>query len=83
MNNNDTNLTLRDSAMKWVKKNWPEMIGAVMGGTGGFLYYSLIGCSTGTCPIVSNPWSSIAVGAVFGYAIGTAINSQPKKNKKS
>ncbi len=41
-------------------------IGAVLG----FLYYRFVGCSTGACPITSNPWSSTLYGALMGFMIG-------------
>ncbi len=44
-------------------------LGIVLGGTGGFLYFYFVGCKTGTCPITSNPWGSIAAGAVLGFLI--------------
>ena len=42
------------------------VIGAVVGGLLGYGVYRFIGCSTGTCPITSNPW----VSTVFGMLIG-------------
>lgn len=32
----------------------------------GFLYYRFIGCSTGACPITSNPYISIVYGGLLG-----------------
>jgi len=45
------------------------IIGAVIGGTLGFLYYKLIGCASGTCPITSKPLNSILYGAVMGLLL--------------
>ncbi|MGB4438263.1 MAG: DUF6132 family protein [Sedimentibacter sp.] len=42
------------------------LTGMVIGGALGFLYYKIIGCSTGTCPITSKPLNSILYGAVMG-----------------
>jgi len=42
------------------------LTGVVIGGVLGFLYYKIIGCSTGTCPITSKPLNSILYGAVMG-----------------
>lgn len=36
------------------------------GGLLGFGYTNFIGCSTGSCPITSSPWSSAAYGALMG-----------------
>ncbi len=42
------------------------LIGVVIGGIGGYLYYYYIGCTSGSCPITSNPWSSIFSGSLIG-----------------
>ncbi len=42
------------------------IIGVVIGGTAGYLYYRFVGCRSGSCPITSNPFSSILFGAIFG-----------------
>jgi hypothetical protein len=48
------------------KSFWKTIAGIVLGGTGGFLYFYFVGCSTGSCGITSNPYSSIAFGSVLG-----------------
>lgn len=45
------------------------VLGVVIGGAGGFLFYKLIGCRTGACPITSNPYVSVAYGAVMGLLV--------------
>lgn len=45
------------------------LIGIVLGGLGGFLYYYFIGCSTGSCGIASNPYYSTLWGSLFGFLI--------------
>jgi hypothetical protein len=54
------------------------IIGLIIGAAGGYLYYRSIGCSTGACPITSNPWISVMWGAMVGLLIGSTF----KKNKK-
>ncbi len=49
------------------------ILGVVIGGGLGFAYYKFIGCSTGTCPLTSNPWISSIYGAVLGALIATSF----------
>ncbi|MGM0461757.1 MAG: DUF6132 family protein [Fibrobacterota bacterium] len=44
-----------------------QIIGIVLGAGAGFLLYRLVGCSTGTCPITSNPLVSVLYGAFLGF----------------
>lgn len=41
-------------------------IGVALGAAAGFAYYRFVGCSTGACPITSNPWISTGYGALMG-----------------
>ena len=54
---------------EFVVKHMLKIIGLVVGALGGFLYYYFIGCQSGTCPITSNPYISIAYGALIGYLL--------------
>ena len=58
---------------------WRTVIGIVLGGMAGFLYYYFVGCASGTCPITSHPLSSVIVGGIMGYLV-TGI-FEKKKNK--
>jgi Family of unknown function (DUF6132) len=49
------------------------VIGMVAGGVLGFGYYKLVGCSSGTCPLTSNPYISTIYGAVLGTLIATSF----------
>jgi hypothetical protein len=49
------------------------LIGAVVGGGLGFAYYKLVGCSTGACPLTSNPWISSIYGALLGALLATSV----------
>lgn len=44
-------------------------IGVTIGALLGYAYYYFIGCNSGSCPITSNPWSSILYGMVIGGVI--------------
>jgi hypothetical protein len=51
------------------KKMIRIILGVVVGALLGFGYYRFVGCSTGSCPITSNPWISTLYGAVMGALI--------------
>jgi len=42
------------------------VIGVIVGGVLGYAAYRFIGCSTGACPLTSNPWISTIYGMVLG-----------------
>lgn len=48
---------------------WKPFIAILIGGGAGFLYYYFIGCSSGSCSITSNPYSSIFTGSLLGFFI--------------
>lgn len=49
------------------------IIGVVIGAVLGYGYYRFIGCSSGTCPITSNPFISTIYGAVMGVLLSGAF----------
>ncbi len=50
------------------------VIGAVVGGGLGFAWYKLVGCSTGTCPLTSNPYVSTFYGMALGALVAGSFN---------
>ncbi len=42
------------------------LAGILVGGVLGFLYYTFIGCVSGTCPLTGNPFMATAYGALIG-----------------
>jgi len=48
---------------------WKPAAGIMIGGTLGFLYYFYVGCSSGTCAITGNPYSSILFGGAMGFYV--------------
>jgi hypothetical protein len=48
-----------------------SILGAAAGAAIGFLIYRFIGCRTGTCPLNSNPWISMAVWGVVGFLLAS------------
>ena len=57
------------------KKLWTKLIFAFIGAVGGFLYWKLIGCQSGTCPIRSVWYFSMLWGLAFGYLVGDLLGS--------
>ncbi len=57
-----SNKTISRNAIK-------NIIGIFVGALAGYLYYFYIGCSSGTCPLTSNPLISTLWGAVMGYLL--------------
>ena len=50
------------------------IIGVVVGGGLGFAYYKFVGCSTGTCPLTSNPFLSSIYGSILRVGwLGTGL----------
>lgn len=43
------------------------VIGTLIGAGLGFGYYKFVGCSTGGCPLTSNPWISTIFGALMAF----------------
>lgn len=66
--------------MNKLKQYRLEFIGAIIGAISGFLYWKLVGCSSGACPITSKPLNSLIYGAILG---GLLFSLFKKKEKKS
>ena len=64
---------------KSFRRTLPMLILAVAGAAGGYLYYRLVGCSSGACVITSNPIVSTIYGGVFGLLIGFIVTPSKKK----
>ncbi len=45
------------------------VIGTLIGALLGFGWYKFVGCSTGACPITSNPIISTLYGAFVGFLL--------------
>jgi hypothetical protein len=50
------------------------LAGAVIGGALGFLYYKFVGCSSGACPLTSNPVISSLYGMGLGALMASSFN---------
>lgn len=51
---------------KWFNNNKLYIIGAVIGGIAGYMYWHQVGCASGTCMITSKPLNSTLYGAMMG-----------------
>lgn len=60
----------------WASRRARVLAGTALGALGGYLFYRLIGCPTGGCPITSNPWLMVPLGAFFGHSL--FIGDRPK-----
>lgn len=50
------------------------VIGAIVGAlVGYFLFYKLIGCANGSCPITSNKYVSTLYGTITGLLLAAGI----------
>jgi Family of unknown function (DUF6132) len=52
--------------MDFILKHKLTLAGIIAGAIGGYLYYSYIGCASGSCPITSQPINSTLYGAMMG-----------------
>ena len=62
------------------KKHILTIVGAIIGGVGGYVYWLKIGCLSGTCPITSSPVMSAIWGILMG---GLLFNMFEKKHETS
>ncbi|VDR35486.1 Uncharacterised protein [Alistipes sp. cv1] len=64
---------------RFLKREWPTLLGTAAGALGGWLYFIYVGCDSGSCPITSSPVMS----AVWGAAVGGILFSMFRKKKNS
>lgn len=75
----EQDVTINTHKPKRWKRYLPMMILAAAGVIAGFLYYRLVGCASGACPITSNPYISTVYGGVLGTLIGYIVIPGKKK----
>lgn len=63
--------------------NWKAVIGMLLGAVAGYIYYIKIGCTSGSCPITSNPYSTLAWGLIIGWLLGDTFYKDPSKKKEN
>jgi hypothetical protein len=64
--------------LSFIKKNQGSLIGIVLGGIAGWLYWNFVGCSSGTCAITSKPINSTLYGALMGYLVAGVFQKNVK-----
>lgn len=57
-------------------------VGAPVGAFLGWLYYKLIGCRTGTCPLTSSPGIMLVYGAIVGGILASLVSDLIANRKK-
>lgn len=57
-------------------------IGVIIGLISGYLYYSQIGCESGTCAITSKPLNSTLYGGLMGGLLFNLFVKSPKKKEE-
>lgn len=65
-----------------IKYKW-HFIAIITGMSFGYLYYYFIGCSSGSCPITSNPVNSMLYGGFMGALLPGIFqqkNSNPEQS---
>lgn len=64
--------------MKFLMQHKVAVLGTLFGALGGYLYYHFIGCTSGTCPITSQPVNSTLYGAMMGWLLVGSFKKEKK-----
>ncbi len=70
-----------DTVRPKLKKLIKHAVFTVLGAAGGYLYYRLVGCASGTCAITSNPYISTIYGAVLGFLISNIFTKKERAQR--
>ena len=62
--------------MSYLWKNKLTVLGILAGAVGGYLYYHFIGCTSGSCPITSQPVNSTLYGAMMGGLLFSSFKKE-------
>lgn len=66
---------------EYITKYKTHLIGFALGAIAGFLYWRFVGCSSGTCPITSNWYTSSIYGSLMGVLLVGSNKKEMKKNE--
>ena len=64
---------------KWFSNSKLYLVGAVLGAIAGYLYWRIVGCSSGTCMITSKPFNSTLYGALMGSLLFGLFKKESKR----
>lgn len=67
--------------LSFFTKHKRTMFGVAVGAVAGFMYWRFIGCSSGHCPISSNPFISTGYGSMLGYLFVGLIRKEKSEVK--
>ena len=65
----------------WIVNNRGYLVGGILGGVAGFLYWKYVGCLTGSCAITSQPVNSTVYFALMGAILFGAFKKKKIENK--
>lgn len=60
-----------------------KILFVILGGIAGFLYWRFVGCTSGTCPITSNWFTTVPYGMLFGWLISDLVKPKVKNETNS
>lgn len=63
------------------KRHRLEIVGALVGALGGYLYYYYVGCMNGTCALTADPRTMMIYGALVGYFLFKLFSGGGKPKK--
>ncbi|HNQ37093.1 MAG TPA: DUF6132 family protein [Prolixibacteraceae bacterium] len=63
-----------------IRHKW-ALLGLLAGAVAGFLYWRLVGCTSGSCPIRSVWYWSTLWGAAMGYLLGDFVQDLIHRRK--
>lgn len=65
----------------FISKHAFALVGIIIGGIGGFLYWKYVGCLSGSCPLQSNANIMVGHGLFFGYTLSSLAKDGVEKIK--
>lgn len=63
---------MKENMKKWLRPALFTLVGALVG----LGYYYFVGCSTGSCPITSNPVSSMVYMGLIGWLLSGVFGKE-------